>query len=86
MTIQELTKAIEDMTEAMAHLTTGDDGLLDVGTTQEDVTDLMVALKGLVEECEDGLGTRLTRAAEFQIEDTVAGWYEQIERACSARG
>lgn len=86
MTIQELTKAIEDMTEAIGHLSGGDDGLLDTGTTGEDVIDLMIALQGLVEECEAGLGTRLTRAAEFQIEDTVKGWYEQIDKACSARG
>lgn len=85
MTISELTAAIEEMTEAMSRLSGGDDGLLEVGTTNEQVTDLMVALKGLVDVCEDGLGTRLTRAAEFQIEDTVNGWYEQIERACSAR-
>lgn len=86
MTIQELTKAIQDMTETLDRLACGDAGLLDNDANADDVAELLSAVSELVEVVEDDLGTRLTRAGHCQIEDMTARWFADAEKALTVRG
>jgi hypothetical protein len=80
MTIKQLTAKLADVTEALEHLACGDSGLMDNGTTSDDVIAMLDEVYSLVNFCEDELGTRLTRAGDGLIKDTVEGWFNSADK------
>jgi phosphosulfolactate synthase (CoM biosynthesis protein A) len=66
---------LETTIEAIERLSTGQTGMLEVGTTPADVKRFLQLISDITDIVEDGLGTRLTCAHREQVERLVDGWF-----------
>jgi hypothetical protein len=81
-----LTKMLGEAQEALEMLSGGEAGMLDEGTTRDDIAELIVAVQDMASMIEDELYGRLTRASDRQIEDVVDGWLEEAAKVDARRG
>jgi hypothetical protein len=71
-----LTKMLGEAQEVLEMLAGGEAGMLDQGTTRDDIAALIVAVQDMAEFLSDEIGTKLHRADDRLIENTVAFWLD----------
>lgn len=83
-----LTKMLGEAQEALEMLAGGEDGMLDVGTTSDDIAELITAAQDMTSFLEDEFGMRLTarRIDDREIEDKVDCWLETAAKVDARRG
>jgi hypothetical protein len=83
---KRLTKRLEAAQEVLETLASGEAGMLDEGTTRDDIAELLMAAQDMASFLEDEMGKRLTRAHDTDIEDTVDGWLDTASKVDARRG
>ena len=85
---KRLTKMLGEAQEALEMLAGGEAGMLDEGTTREDIAELIVAVQDMASFLEDEVGSRLTsRYVDDQlIEDVAAKWLDTAAKVDARRG
>jgi hypothetical protein len=84
--IKRLTKMLEEVQCQLEQLSSGEAGMLDEGTTSEDIASLVLAVQDMTDFLEDELDERLTRANDSEIEDMADGWLETASKVDARRG
>jgi hypothetical protein len=65
----------------------GEAGMLDEGTTRDDIAELIVAVQDMASFLEDEIGSRrLSRADDREIENTVDCWLDAAAKVDARRG
>jgi hypothetical protein len=72
--------------EALEMLAYGEAGMLDEGTTRDDIAELIVAVQDMASFLEDEMNEGLTAAHHTDIEDTVDGWLDEASKVDARRG
>jgi hypothetical protein len=71
----------------LEQLSSGEAGMLDEGTTAQDIAEFVLAVQDMAKFLEDELGERtLARASELEIECVVSGWLESASKVDARRG
>ena len=83
---KRLTKMLEVAQTHLEMLASGEAGMLDEGTTRDDIAELLMAVQDMASFLEDEIGERLTRADDREIEDTVDGWLDTASKVDARRG
>jgi hypothetical protein len=83
---KRLTKMLEVAQTNLEMLSSGEAGMLDEGTTREDIAEFLMAVQDMASFFEDEMGRRLTRAHDTDIEDTVDGWLDTASKVDARRG
>ena len=83
---KRLTKRLEAAQEVLEMLASGEAGMLDEGTTTDDISELLMAVQDMASFIEDEIGGRLSRAHDTDIEDTVEGWLDTASKVDARRG
>lgn len=83
---KRLTKKLENAQCVLEQLAGGESGMLDEGTTKEDIANLVLAIQNMADFLEDELGERLDRVEEDEVEDVVEGWLETAAKVDARRG
>lgn len=85
---QRLTKMLGEAQEALEMLAGGEAGMLDEGTTRDDIAELIVAVQDMASFLEDEVGSRLTsRYVDDQlIEDVAGNWLDTAAKVDARRG
>ena len=82
-----LTKMLGEAQEALEMLSGGEAGMLDEGTTADDIAALIVAVQDMASFLEDEIGTRrLSRVDDSEIENTVDCWLDAAAKVDARRG
>lgn len=82
-----LTKMLGEAQEALEMLAGGEAGMLDEGTTRDDIAELIVAVQDMASFLEDEIGSRrLSRVDDSEIENTVDCWLETAAKVDARRG
>ena len=84
--IKRLTKMLEQAQCQLEELSSGEAGMLDEGTTAEDIAELVMAVQDMASFLEDEIGSRLTRANDSEIEDMAACWLDEAAKVDARRG
>jgi hypothetical protein len=83
---QRLTKMLTEAQEALEMLAGGEAGMLDEGTTSQDISELVIAVQDMHSFLEDEFGEPLTRVKDSEIEDMADGWLETASKVDARRG
>jgi hypothetical protein len=83
---KRLTKMLGEAQEALEMLAGGEAGMLDEGTTRDDIAGLLMAVQDVASFFEDEMGEGLTAADDTDIEDTVDGWLDEASKVDARRG
>lgn len=85
---KKLTKMLADAQEALETLASGEAGMLEEGTTRDDIAELIVAVQDMTSFLEDEITTRLTSRMvdDREIEEMVDGWLETASKVDARRG
>lgn len=86
MNARQLIKGLRDMAETLERLAQGDDGMLDEGTTQADIAEMLTEMQTIAELVEDEVGTRFTRADDSELEGMVQDWFHHAALVPSRHG
>ena len=82
-----LTKMLGEAQEALEMLSGGEAGMLDEGTTRDDIAELMMAVQDMSSFLEDEIGSkRLSRVHDTDIENTVECWLDTASKVDARRG
>lgn len=82
-----LTKMLGEAQEALEMLSGGEAGMLDEGTTRDDIAELIMTVQDMASFLEDEIGSkRLSRVDDSDIEDTVDGWLDTASKVDARRG
>jgi hypothetical protein len=82
-----ITKMLGEAQEALEMLAGGEAGMLDEGTSAQDIAELITAVQDMSSFLEDEIGTRrLSRVDDREIENTVDCWLEQATKVDARRG
>ena len=83
-----LTKMLGEAQEALEMLSSGEAGMLDEGTTREDIAELIVAVQDMTSFLEDEFGSRLTSryVDNSEIEDMAGNWLDTASKVDARRG
>jgi hypothetical protein len=82
-----LTKMLGEAQEALEMLSGGEAGMLDEGTTRDDIAELIMAVQDMSSFLEDEIGSkRLSRVDDSDIENTVDGWLDTASKVDARRG
>jgi len=82
-----LTKMLGEAQEALEMLAGGEAGMLDEGTTRDDIAELIVAVQDMASFLEDEIGSRrLSRVDDREIENTVDCWLGAAAKVDARRG
>lgn len=85
-TIQRITRLLAEAQEALEMLAGGEAGMLDEGTTTQNVADMIDAVRDMAGFLEDEFGTRLTRTNDLESQDMVQCWFETAAKVDARRG
>jgi hypothetical protein len=85
---KRLTKMLEEAQTNLEMLAGGEAGMLDEGTTREDIAELIVAVQDMTSFLEDEFGSRLTSRMvdNAEIEDMAGNWLETASKVDARRG
>jgi hypothetical protein len=83
---KRLTKMLEEAQCQLEELSSGEAGMLDEGTTSEDIASLILAVQDMTSFLEDELGSRLTRVNDAEIEDMAVCWLDTASKVDARRG
>lgn len=83
---KRLTKRLEASQEVLEMLASGEAGMLDEGTTTEDISLLLMAVQDMASFLEDEIGGRLTRANDAEIEDMAECWLDTASKVDARHG
>lgn len=83
---KRLTKMLEAAQTNLEMLASGEAGMLDEGTTAQDIAELLMAVQDMASFLEDEIGTRLSRADDSEIENTVECWLDTAAKVDARRG
>ena len=83
---KRLTKRLEEAQTNLEMLASGEAGMLDEGTTTQDISELLLAVQDMASFLEDEIGERLTRANDSEIEDMAECWLETASKVDARRG
>jgi hypothetical protein len=73
--------------EALEMLAGGEAGMLDEGTTDADIAELITAVQEMASFLEDEVGSRrLSRVDDSEIENTVDCWLDTAAKVDARRG
>lgn len=83
-----LTKMLGEAQAALEFLSGGEAGMLDEGTTSEDIAELIVAVQDMTSFLEDEFGSRLTSryVEDREIEDMAGNWLEAAAKVDARHG
>ena len=83
-----LTKMLGEAQEALEMLSGGEAGMLENGTTREDIAELIVAVQDMTSFLEDEFGSRLTSryVDNSEIEDMAGTWLDAAAKVDARRG
>ena len=83
-----LTKMLGEAQEALEMLAGGEAGMLDEGTTRDDIAELIVAVQDMTSFLEDEFGSRLTSryVDDREIEDLSGNWLDAAAKVDARRG
>jgi hypothetical protein len=81
-----LTKMLGEAQEALEMLAGGEAGMLYEGTTRDDITAMIDAVRDMADFLEDECYSRLSLAEDREIEDMVDGWLEEAAKVDARRG
>ena len=84
--IKRLTRMLEEVQCQLEQLSSGEAGMLDEGTTSEDIASLVLAVQDMTDFLDGELGERLTRASDSEIEDMADCWLETASKVDARRG
>lgn len=87
-TMQRITKLLAEAQEALEMLAGGEAGMLDEGTTRDDIAGMIDAVQDMTSFLEDEFGSRLNSryVGDREIEDMVDGWLETAAKVDARRG
>jgi hypothetical protein len=84
---KRLTKMLEETQTALEMLAGGEAGMLEEGTTRDDIAELIMAVQDMSSFLEDEIGVRrLSRADDSEIENTVDCWLDTASKVDARRG
>lgn len=83
---QRLTKMLTEAQETLEMLAGGEAGMLDEGTTAQDISELVIAVQAMHEFLEDEFGEPLTRVKDSEIEDMADCWLDTASKVDARRG
>jgi len=83
---QRLRKMLEEAQTNLEMLAGGESGMLDEGTTAQDISELLMAVQDMASFLEDEIGERLTRANDSEIEDMAECWLDTAGKVDARRG
>jgi hypothetical protein len=84
---ERLTKMLGEAQEALEMLAGGEAGMLDEGTTDADIAELITAVQEMASFLEDEIGSRrLSRVDDSEIENTVDCWLDTAAKVDARRG
>jgi hypothetical protein len=83
---QRLTKMLTEAQEALEMLSGGEAGMLDEGTTAQDILELVIAVQDMNSFLEDEFGEPLTRVKDSEIEDMANVWLDTASKVDARRG
>lgn len=85
---KRLTKMLGEAQEALEMLAGGEAGMLEEGTTRDDIAELITAVQDMTSFLEDEFGSRLTSryVADREIGDVVDNWLETAAKVDARRG
>jgi len=84
---KRLTKMLEVAQTNLEMLASGEAGMLDEGTTRDDIAELIMAVQDMASFLEDEIGSkRLSRVDDSDIENTVDGWLDTASKVDARRG
>jgi hypothetical protein len=84
---KRLTKMLEEAQTNLEMLAGGEAGMLDEGTTRDDIAELIMAVQDMSSFLEDEIGARrLSRADDSEIENTVDCWLDTASKVDTRRG
>ena len=85
---KRLTKRLEAAQEVLEMLSSGEAGMLDEGTTRDDIAELIVAVQDMTSFLEDEFGSRLTSryVTDREIEDMAGNWLDTAAKVDARRG
>jgi hypothetical protein len=83
---KRLTKRLEAAQEVLEMLSSGEAGMLEEGTTRDDIAELLMAVQDMASFLEDEMDERLTRADDSEIENTVECWLDTASKVDARRG
>lgn len=85
---KRIAKLLGEAQEALEMLAGGEAGLLEDGTTRDDIAELIVAVQDMTSFLEDEFGSRLTSryVADREIKEVVDNWLDTAAKVDARRG
>lgn len=85
---ERIAKMLSEAQEALEMLSGGEAGLLEDGTTRDDIAELIVAVQDMTSFLEDEFGSRLTSryVADREIKEVVDNWLDTAAKVDARRG
>lgn len=84
--MEKITRLLGEAQEALEYLADGEAGMLQNGTTAQNVADIIDAVRDMAGFLEDEFCRRLTRTDDLETQDIVLGWFETAAQVDARRG
>jgi len=86
MHLKALTCLLREANEAIERLACGESGMLDTLDTASDVAEFLAEVQALAQLVEDETSRRMTRLDDSEIENMVAGWFDEADAVDERHG